>query len=140
MIPSRHNLQDCEHHKNITMFEVEEKTMTFRKLCASFDNIKNITELIEERKLTWLGHVLKIEPKQSTWKLVSAWIQRPRREGQPQHNLQHLRWRAPVAIGEMDSKDPGAPLKDWASSTPDLPKGRWHADVKNETSKVQRTQ
>ena len=45
---------------NITMFEVEEKRITNRKVRESFDNIKNITEFIKARQLlTWLEHVLK---------------------------------------------------------------------------------
>ena len=39
---------------NITMFEVEEKRITNRKLRESFDNIRNITEFTKERQLTWL--------------------------------------------------------------------------------------
>jgi hypothetical protein len=48
---------------NITMFEVEEKRITNRKLRESFDNIRNITELVKERQLTWLEHILKMDPK-----------------------------------------------------------------------------
>ena len=117
------------------MSKVEEKIITNRKLRESFDNIRNITEFVKERQLTWLEHVLKMEPKQNTRKLVNAWIQHPRQEGQPQHNLQHLHRKAPVAIGETDSKDPGAPFKDWTNNIPDLPKGCWRTDVKRRLQK-----
>jgi hypothetical protein len=39
---------------NITMFETEEKRITNQKLRESFENIRNITEFIKERQLTWL--------------------------------------------------------------------------------------
>ena len=68
---------------NITMFEVEKKRITNQKLPESFDNIRSVTDFIKERQLTWLEHVLKMDPKQ-TRKLVKAWIQQhPRQEGQP---------------------------------------------------------
>jgi hypothetical protein len=120
---------------NITMFEVEEKRITNRKLRESFDNIRNITEFIKERQLTWLEHVLKMDPKQNTRKLVNAWIQHPRREGQPKHNLRHSYRKALVAIGEIDSKDPSAPFKEWTKNISDLPKGQWRTDVKNKLQK-----
>ena len=49
---------------NITMFKVEEKRITKnRKLRESFDNIRNITNFIEESKqLTWLERVLTMDP------------------------------------------------------------------------------
>jgi hypothetical protein len=87
---------------NITMFEVEEKRITNQKLRESFDNIRNITEFIEERQLTWLAQVLKMDPKQSTRKLANAWITHPRQSGQPQHNLRHSHLKALIAIGEID--------------------------------------
>jgi hypothetical protein len=120
---------------NITMFEVEEKRITNRKLRESFDNIRNITEFIKERQLTWLEHVLKMDPKQNTRKLVNAWIQNPRRGGQPQHNLRHSYRKALVAIGEIDSDDAKAPFKEWTKSIVDLPQGHWRDDVKKRLRK-----
>jgi exonuclease III len=120
---------------NITMFEVEEKRITNRKLRESFDNIRNITEFIKERQLTWLEHVLKMDPKQNTRKLVNAWIQNPRRGGQPQHNLRHSYRKALVAIGKVDSDDPKAPFKEWTKSIVDLPQGHWRDDVKKRLRK-----
>ena len=91
------------------VFEVEGKRITNRGLCESFDNIRNVMELIKERQLTWLEHVLKMDPKQNTRKLVNVHIQRPRGGGHPQHNLL-LRPHQKVlaAIGEIDSNDPNA--------------------------------
>jgi hypothetical protein len=111
---------------NITMFEVEQKRITNRKLLESFDNIinniiRNITEFIKERhQLTWLVHILKMDPQQNTKKLVNAWVEHhPRREGQqPQHNLRHSYYRkALIAIGKIDSSsDPSAPFKEWTKN------------------------
>ena len=48
---------------NIAAFKVEEKRVTNQKLRESFDNnVRNIVELIKERQLTWLEHILKVGP------------------------------------------------------------------------------
>jgi hypothetical protein len=118
---------------NITMFEVEEKRITNRKLRDSFDNIRNITEFIKERQLTWLEHVLKMQPESNTRKLVNAWVRNPRVDHHPQHNLRHSYRSALEAIGEI--KDPKAPLKDWTKKFADLPAGHWRTDVKKRLRK-----
>jgi exonuclease III len=120
---------------NINMFEVEEKRITNRKLRESFDNIRNIDEFIKERQLTWLEHVLKMNPNQNTKKLVNAWIQNPRRGGQPQHNIRHSYRKALIAIGEIDDDDTKAPFKEWVHNIADLPKGHWREDVKKRLRK-----
>ena len=45
---------------NITMYEVEEKRIRNKKLRELFDNIRNITEFVKERQLTWLEHILRM--------------------------------------------------------------------------------
>ena len=40
-----------------------------------------------------------------------------------------------MAIGEIDSEDPSAPLKKWTKNISDLPKGHWRADVKRRLRK-----
>jgi hypothetical protein len=62
------------------MFEVEEKRITNKQMHESFDNIRNISEFIKERQLTWLEHVLRMDLKRNTRKLVNTWIQHPRAE------------------------------------------------------------
>ena len=76
-----------------------------------------------------------MNPKQNTRKLVNAWVQHPRREGQPQHNLRHSYRKALIAVGEIDLEDPSAPFKDWTGSITDLPKGHWRTDVKKKLQK-----
>jgi hypothetical protein len=117
------------------MFQVEEKRITNRKLRESFGNIRNISEFVKERQLTWLVHVLKMNPRQNTKKLVNAWVEHPRREGQPQHNLRHSYRKALIAIGEIDNSNPSAPFKEWTRSIVNLPQGSWRDDVKKRLRK-----
>jgi hypothetical protein len=118
---------------NITMCEVEEKRITNRKLRDSFSNIRNIAETVKERQLTWLEHVLKMQPESNARKLVNAWVRNLRAEHHPQHNLRHSCRSALEAIGEI--KDPKAPLKDWTKKFADLPVGHWLIDVKKRLRK-----
>jgi exonuclease III len=121
---------------NVTMFEVEERRITNKQMRETFDNIRNISEFIKERQLTWLEHVLQMDPTKNTRKLVNAWIQHPRRGGQPQHNLRHSYRKALIAVGEITEDDTQAPFKKWVSRIEDLPEGTsWKLDVRKRLRK-----
>jgi hypothetical protein len=115
---------------NVTMFEVEEKTTMNKKLRESFDNIRNVTKFVKESQLTWLEHVLRMDPEKNARKLVNAWIQHPPCDrGQPQHNLRHSYRKALAAIGKTQEDDVQAPFKKWMSDIEDLPQGSWRIDI-----------
>ena len=120
---------------NITMYEVEEKRITNKKLRGLFDNIRNITEFVKERQLTWLEHILRMDPSKNTRKLINALVRHPRRGGQPQHNLRHSYRKALVAIGEIHEDDVQAPFKKWVDSIENLPEGSWRTDVRKRLRK-----
>jgi hypothetical protein len=117
---------------NVSMFDVEEKRITNKQMRESFDNIRNIAEFVKERQLTWLEHVLRMEPERNTRKLANAWIRHPRRGGRPQQNLRHSYRKALIAIGEIDESDAQARFKEWVSNTEDL---NWRSDIRKKLRK-----
>ena len=99
---------------------------------------RSIMDFIKERQLTWLEHIIKMDPKQNMRRLVkNALIQHPRRGGHSPSTakISGTQTRKPLtAIGEIDCNDPNALLREWTMIIAKFPQG-WHDGVKKRLRK-----
>lgn len=99
---------------------------------------RSIMDFIKERQLTWLEHIIKMDPKQNMRRLVkNALIQHPRRGGHSPSTakISGTQTRKPLtAIGEIDCNDPNALFKgmdyDYCEISPRLARRREKATTK----------
>eukprot|EP00978_Attheya_sp_CCMP212_P025434 scaffold81767_cov26-Attheya_sp.AAC.1 len=73
----------------VTMWNVEALRITNKQILKEFNNMPSMENIIAKRQLIWIGKLAGLPEYRLPRQLMAAWIQHPRKGGQPQLTLRN---------------------------------------------------
>jgi hypothetical protein len=95
----------------VSMWNVQALRVTNEQVREEFNNMTTMENILKKRQLQWIGKLARLPEHRLPRQLMAAWIQNPRKPGQPQLSLRNTMARAIETI--MPEAGREAPLEIW---------------------------
>jgi hypothetical protein len=102
----------------VTMWNIEALRITNKQILKEFNNMPSMENIIAKRQLIWIGKLARLPEYRLPRQLMAAWIQHPRKGGQPQLTLRNT--MAKVIQKIIPAVDKQAQLEVWLQWAEDM--------------------
>jgi hypothetical protein len=100
------------------MWNIEALRITNKQILKEFNNMPSMENIIAKRQLIWIGKLARLPEYRLPRQLMAAWIQHPRKGGQPQLTLRNT--MAKVIQKIIPAVDKQAQLEVWLQWAEDM--------------------